>query len=524
MGRLTDSFSSTISKLIVAFITIALLFLFLGGAQFYFLVKISALDREVEHADQVVMETHALQLSIADLLMPPHDYLITGSLEERENFKVLRTETENILTRLQSLDPDSTADISLVEQDLQAICETAEALLGLRDPVGNKDVGQLMEEMDAKEQKLINDLSRFLTHASEVKQNAGLTKIRAVRAIKFWETLLLGMALILILIIAIFTRRSIGMPLLKLQAVINQVASGDLTGGSLLANTRDEFGSLARAVNQMIQNLKDIAYRLTGKARELTEQTQQISSGTEQTASAATSAASSVSKVAALAEEVSSAISNLSDAAAQTAQHARAGQEGLDKVVAQMAAIQQATRNMVAAMERLGKKSEEISTVVELITQIADQTNLLALNAAIEAARAGEQGKGFAVVAEEVRRLAEQSASAAKKIFGLIEAVQEEAKTMSAMMDQNDRTVSEETVLTSEVARNFREIIQAVEDLNGQFKEIARATQEAAGGVSNIATAAQQQTATMQEMASSTQQLAAMAEELKGLARRFKVA
>jgi hypothetical protein len=51
------------------------------------------------------------------------------------------------------------------------------------------------------------------------------------------------------------------------------VASGDLTGGSLLANTRDEFGSLAKAVNQMIQNLKDIAYRLTGKARELTEQT-----------------------------------------------------------------------------------------------------------------------------------------------------------------------------------------------------------------------------------------------------------
>lgn len=149
VGRLTDSFSSTMSKLIVAFTTIALFLLFLGGSQFYFLAKISALDWEVEHADQIVMETHALQLSVADLLMPPHDYLITGSLKERENFKVLRTETENILARLQSLDPDSTADISLVEQDLQAICETAEALLGLRDPVGNKDAGQLMEEMDA---------------------------------------------------------------------------------------------------------------------------------------------------------------------------------------------------------------------------------------------------------------------------------------------------------------------------------------------------------------------------------------
>ncbi len=132
-------------------------------------------------------------------------------------------------------------------------------------------------------------------------------------------------------------------------------------------------------------------------------------------------------------------------------------------------------REVSDAIGRAVARSERIGGIVETITGIAEQTNLLALNAAIEAARAGEQGSGFAVVAEEVRKLAEESQSAAGQIAELIGEIQTDTnKVVDVVADSASRT--EDGVATVEQTREaFEQIGRAVEAMTGRVAEIATA-------------------------------------------------
>src|SRR5439155_1868680 len=130
-----------------------------------------------------------------------------------------------------------------------------------------------------------------------------------------------------------------------------------------------------------------------------------------------------------------------------------------------MHSVRNSTKDVTEAIRSLGSKSEQIGGIVETITGIAGQTNLLALNAAIEAARVGEQGRGFAVVAEEVRKLAEESQSAASTISELIQEIQRETdRTVTVVETGSERTAG--GVETVERAKDaFMRISDAVEDM-----------------------------------------------------------
>lgn len=334
------------------------------------------------------------------------------------------------------------------------------------------------------------------------------------------------MLCVILLVIAIFVAlwfaRSISRPIGNLTTVAGKVAEGDLTV-EIAVNSKDEIGKLSVAFNHMNQNLRNLVMQIQSASKQLASSTVELSASAENVSAGSNDTASTVSQVASTVEQVTANARHIAATSAQAASYAREGNAGLNSIGAQMETIRRAAAASREVTHGLSEAAEKISQIVELITSIADQTNLLALNAAIEAARAGEHGRGFAVVAEEVRKLAEQSAGAAKEIYNLINTIQHESQKAVQSMDQSAAQVEAGSRVVQDVGVTFEKIINTVQSLAGEIQAVAAATEEMSSSVQNVATTTEEQTAIMEEVASTTQDLARMAIELEKLAGHFKL-
>lgn len=239
--------------------------------------------------------------------------------------------------------------------------------------------------------------------------------------------------------------------------------------------------------------------------------------GSEQIAAAATQVsatsqtlAGGASEQAASLEETSAALEQMSGVTKRNADHASSAKELANAARTSADRSSASVDKLNAAMGQLKGSSGEIAKIVKTIDEIAFQTNLLALNAAVEAARAGEAGAGFAVVAEEVRALAQRSASAARETAGKIE---------SALHNSE-----EGSRIGVEVTESLGEIIEKVRQLDSLVAEIAQASSEQSQGIHQVNTSAveldkvtQSNAAAAEESASAAEELNAQAAELNGL-------
>ena len=343
-----------------------------------------------------------------------------------------------------------------------------------------------------------------------------------------------------------------------LKAGLEAMATGDLTVAvtpvtpTIERTGADEIGQTAEAVNairdatrasvhaynRMRAELSTLVGQITEVAGSIGAASQDIASTSEDASRAVGEIAVAIQSVAAgaehqarMVEHASTTTTQTTDAAEQARRAAEEGAAHAGRAAEAMASVDESTREVTGAIQQLAAKSEQIGGIVETITGLADQTNLLALNAAIEAARAGEQGRGFAVVAEEVRKLAEQSHTAAGRIADLVGEIQADTSRVVTVVEATSERTEDGNAVVSSTRDAFLAIDEAVRLVSGRIHEIAAATTEVAGvaGQASVATeqvsaSTQETTASAQELAASAHTLATTAETLEQLVSGFKTA
>lgn len=344
----------------------------------------------------------------------------------------------------------------------------------------------------------------------------------------YFATNIVGFLIALLLMASclyVLITQKITNPIKSLVKDSEEVALGNLTiyNQGRKINSKDEIGQLAKAFEIMVQQTKELVGQILQKSDMVSNSAQQLANSAEQTSASATETASTMSEISSTVENVNASMQEIASASDSAAVQAQKGDSEITKITGQMLDIANSTQGVAGVVNELSKKSLEINQIVELINGVAEQTNLLALNAAIEAARAGEQGRGFAVVAEEVRKLAEETSQATKRISNLIIAVQNESQKAVESIEDNVQKVKVGSDLVNEVGENFKGIILSVQSLSDQIEQLASASSDMSSGVQNVAAVTEEQTATMEEITATTETLETMAKELKTLVGRFRV-
>ncbi len=321
----------------------------------------------------------------------------------------------------------------------------------------------------------------------------------------------------------------------RLLEEISTVAEGDLTVQAEV--TADITGAIADSFNLMIEELRKIIVNIqsaTGQASTFFDQMVQNSLQIDMVSDLQTNRVMTVTRSV---EDVNRSIQQVSEAAvlsAEVAQEARqnAHQGGLavTKTIAGMNRIRGNVQETAKKIKRLGESSQQIGEIVKLIDDIADQTNMLALNAAIQAAMAGEQGKGFSVVSEEVRRLAERSATATKEIAGLVKSIQDDTAEAVVAMEESTREVVDGSKVADEAGRALASIEAVVERLATLITNISVVSRQQATSSTDIARSmvdlsqlTQEASALRHQSAQAVQSVARTADELRVSVSAFKV-
>ncbi|MDP4086734.1 MAG: methyl-accepting chemotaxis protein [Bacillota bacterium] len=425
---------------------------------------------------------------------------------------------------------------------------------------------QDIKQLDNTRKEAINTLDKIIDQHIANAQNTYSDSKDVYKTTLMIIISLLIISAVVTLILSIVITKSIVVPVRNVTAKLKEISqsNGDLTQ-RIDYTSNDEIGELSSSFNLFVEKLLNIIKEVAHSAETISSSSEHLIEATGATVYSLDNISKTVAEIAAgssqgaaFAEETTANLTeaaNFSEATSKATKHTtdntkkvkEAAEEGAGKIseiISSITEIASSSKDVSFIINELNDSSVRIGEIIQIITGISAQTNLLALNAAIEAARAGEAGRGFSVVADEIRKLADQSNTAALEISNLVKENQTQSSTAVSSVNLVEEKVMDGVNIASEVGKSIHNIIEHIQSTVSEVEQIDLANEkqaqyskemeqaianltltsnEIAGGTENISASIEEQLSTMTGIEHTIGQLSDMAKKLRDLTGGFKI-
>lgn len=425
----------------------------------------------------------------------------------------------------------------------------------------------IAESGNIGELRIINDnVDSYVSKIDKMVSDYSVYSQGKVRNAKAVSYVLLFISVLVGIVSTIVIRTGILKPIDLITLEMGEISSGagDLTK-QLNIVSKDEIGLLTKNFNKFTASIREIVVLIFSSSKQLNQSLDTISATSEELAKSTEMIAVAVQEVSSGSEEqtlmvqrltnligeMTKSIQNVIEKAealsVQSENTKNSASEGNNIINNEVEALKELvvnTKEVSVNVDNLEKNSKDIENILEIIKSISDQTNLLALNASIEAARAGEAGRGFAVVAEEIRKLAEETASSTVEIRGIVSNITEQTSNVKVHMDkmsgkiyeQEDnmsiiqsrlKDIFEKSQVTYQESKEIKNINYNIESnfkiINASAEKISEVVGKNSQNTQEVAAAVEEQTASFEEVSATLSSLSDLSDKLNEMVEKFNI-